>query len=111
LNILELNRILRRWETPLPHQKPFIKDKIINLASTPPACYQNGFSGKMSEFCFYLNIYKPVHIVGLLPVVVWFHGGDGIHGLNRGNSSNIDFGTLSMLANVIVVRNGCLRWI
>ena len=70
-----------RWRAPQPpeyQQTPLIADTF------GPASWQDrescqtlggGDPGRFSEDCLYLNIWRPRHHNGALPVMVWLHGG------------------------------------
>ncbi len=79
-----------RWRAPQPHQ-PW--QGVRKTTKWAPKCMQKGImkllnadpSGKMSEDCLYLNIWRPKK-PGKYPVMVWIHGGGYVGG--TGNTPN-----------------------
>ncbi|XP_054308730.1 putative inactive carboxylesterase 4 [Pongo pygmaeus] len=90
---------------------------VKNATSYPPMCTQDPKAGqliselltnrkeniplKISEDCFYLDIYTPADLTkkNRLPVMVWIHGG----GLMMGAASTYDGQVLTAHENVVVV--------
>ncbi|KAL2401470.1 Chlorogenic acid esterase [Exophiala dermatitidis] len=77
-----------RWQAPQPPESN--RSSVIQANQYGPICPQNQDttntfvplnSTGSSEDCLFLNVYAPSNASGLLPVLVWIHGG----GYGRGN--------------------------
>ncbi len=94
-----------RWKAPKP---PKHWKGVKKADKWPPKCMQKGImkllnadpSGKMSEDCLYLNIWRPKK-PGKFPVMVWIHGGGFTGG--TGNTPNYWGDRLAEKGEVVVV--------
>ena len=107
----------RRWSEPIPKQ-PWGSNTTLYAVNNPPGCPQvcdlppHGCPVTQSEDCLFLNIFKPLPSNdttnkdqptedSLLPVMIFFHGGNFYQGYSGGPLYN---GTrMTLQTNVIIV--------
>lgn len=68
-----------RWRAPVRINRR-LQSLVVDTLGSP--CMQVDFSGTVSgsEDCLTLNVWRPEHDEGLLPVLVFFHGGGNVMG-------------------------------
>jgi len=94
-----------RWRAPRPAP---LWDGVLEAVDFGPRCMQKGImealnadpSGRMSEDCLYLNVWRPDR-PGKFPVMVWLHGGGYSTGV--GSSELYYGGYLAETGGVAVV--------
>ena len=110
----------QRWSEPIPKQ-PWGPNKTLYATQNPPGCPQrcdlppHGCPVYQSEDCLFLNIFKPLpsnntlkknesesqSVPDLLPVMIFFHGGNFYQGYSGGVLYN---GTrMTLETDVIIV--------
>jgi para-nitrobenzyl esterase len=102
----------RRWRGPGPVQR---WTGVRDATKASPACYQapaKPFGPYTSEFligpevsedCLYVNVWKPAHVRGRAPVLVWIHGGG--FGSGSGSIPIYDGAALARRGVVVVTIN------
>ena len=96
-----------RWQPPQP-AKPW--SGVRQALRFAPRCMQLPLFGDMvfradgmSEDCLYLNVWKPAHVTGKLPVLVYFYGGGFVAG--DGSEKRYDGASLASKGIVTVTVN------
>ncbi len=96
-----------RWKPPQP-VKPW--KAVRETRRFGPRCMQLPLFGDMvfrsngmSEDCLYLNVWKPAHVQGKLPVLVYFYGGGFVAG--DGSERRYDGASLASRGMVTVTVN------
>ena len=95
-----------RWRPPaLYERKGDVRDEPFNATAYRLPCPQSGVSANASsEDCLFLNVFTPKRdrrAAGLLPVMVWIHGGCFVEGSPY--DSNFNGSSISSHSSVIVV--------
>ena len=107
-----------RWVAPQP-VKPW--QGTLTTDTYGPSCFQPEVEF-VSEDCLTLNVFRPQTMTGLLPVMVWIHGGAYVRGGSRlypmqalaaqgivGVSLNYRLGRLGFFAHAALQQDGAVK--